>query len=139
MCADQGVQVAAVCLLLMVRGDVWNLTATHFLTAAGTATVAIAPPLVVTFTRYARVLVSSRWWSGLFSGFCGFIADVVVHPSHYSGAYTEAALTGLGTMLLSVAISYTPVGKRVERLGEVFLHLELDNAAARSQATSAVA
>jgi hypothetical protein len=139
MCADQGLQVAAVCLLLMIRGDVLNLTATHFLTAAGTGTAAIALPLSVTFTRYARVLVSSRWWSALFSGFCGFIADAVVHPSHYSGAYTEAAFTGLGTMLLSVAISYTPLGKRVERLGEVFLDSELVNAADRSQTTSAVA
>jgi hypothetical protein len=137
MCADQGVQVAAVCLLLMVQGDVLNVTATHFLTAAQTGTAAIALPLGVTFTRYARVLLTSRWMWSLFLGFSGFVADAFIHRWPDPGAYTEAALTGLGTMVLSAAISYTPVGKRIERLGEAFLHSDVRSAADRPETTSA--
>ena len=34
--------------------------------------------------------------------------------------YTEAALTGLGAFLLSLAISYTPLGRKIDRLAEAF-------------------
>jgi hypothetical protein len=49
---------------------------------------------------------------------CGFLADAIVHESHYPGAYTEAVLTGLGTTAASIVVSYTPLGKRIERLAE---------------------
>ena len=44
-----------------------------------------------------------------------------MHASHYPGEYTEAALTGLGAFLFSVAVSYTPIGGHIERLAEAFL------------------
>jgi hypothetical protein len=50
------------------------------------------------------------------------LADALVHGSHYPGAYTEAALTGLGTTAASLAVSYTPVGKWIERLAEPLVH-----------------
>ena len=49
-------------------------------------------------------------------------ADAVIHASHYPGAYTEAGLTAVGAFALSVVISYTPVGKQIDRLAEAFLH-----------------
>jgi hypothetical protein len=55
---------------------------------------------------------------------CAFLADALVHGSHYPGAYTEAALTALGAFALSIAVSYTPVGKQMDRLAESFLHVD---------------
>jgi hypothetical protein len=34
----------------------------------------------------------------------------------------EAALTGIGAFVFSIVISYTPVGKHIDRLAEGFLH-----------------
>ena len=55
---------------------------------------------------------------------CAFLADALVHGSHYRGAYTEAVLTALGAFALSIAVSYTPVGKQMDRLAESFLHVD---------------
>jgi hypothetical protein len=58
-------------------------------------------------------------------GVCTFFADFVIHHSHYSWKYTDATLTAIGAFIFSVAISYTPVGKQVDRLAEAFLHHRL--------------
>jgi hypothetical protein len=63
----------------------------------------------------------NRWTSSVILGVCTFVADAVVHPSHYPGACTEAALTGIGATIFSLLISHTPVGARIECLAEVFL------------------
>src|SRR5437867_9238422 len=55
-------------------------------------------------------------------GTCAFFADAVIHGSHYRGKFTEAALTGLAAFALSVIISYTGIGKRIDRLADAFLH-----------------
>ena len=34
----------------------------------------------------------------------------------------EAALTGIGAFAFSLVISYTPIGKHIDRLAERFLH-----------------
>jgi hypothetical protein len=60
----------------------------------------------------------------MFVSVCAFLADAFVHGSHYPGAYTEAALTALGAFALSVTVSYTPVGKMMDRLAESFLHVD---------------
>jgi hypothetical protein len=64
----------------------------------------------------------NKWTSSAFLGFCTFFADAVSHESHYPGAYVEAALTGIGAFVLSLVISYTPIGKHIDRLAEGFLH-----------------
>ena len=136
MCAHKGAEVAGVCLLLMVQGHVLDLTASHFLTAAQTGATAIALPLGFTFTRYARALVSSRWTMSILVGGCGFVADVFAHPSHYPGAYTEAALTGAGTTALSIAMSHTALGRRLEQLGDAFRTPHDARVSTRSEAAS---
>jgi hypothetical protein len=108
-------------MLLMVQGHVMDITTGHFVIAGETGALAILPALAVTFTQYVRYL-ANRWTSSLFIGACGFAADAIVHGSHYPGAYTEAALTGLGTIAASVLVSYTPLGKRIERLAEPLVH-----------------
>jgi hypothetical protein len=55
---------------------------------------------------------------------CAFLADAAVHESHYPGKVTKAALTGLGAFLFSIVISYTPIGKHIDRLAGTFPHGE---------------
>ncbi len=105
----------------MVQGNLGEVTLTHFLIATKTGLWAMSPVLGLTFTRYARHLVN-RWSSSAFLGLCTFGADAISHGSHYPGAYTEAALTAIGAALFSLVVSYTPLGKQIDRLAEGFLH-----------------
>jgi hypothetical protein len=137
LCSHKAAEVAGVCLLLMVRGHLVDITAAHLALAARTGLLAIVPALGMTFTRQAEHF-ANRWISAGFLGACGFLADAVVHPSHYPGAYSEAALTGLGTCAVSVLISYTPLGKRIDRLAELFSASGHDAHVADDTATPAV-
>jgi hypothetical protein len=83
--------------------------------------LAVAPLVAVTLTNYAGHMVN-RWTSSALIGLTTFVADAAIHGSHYPGAYTEAALTAVGAFVFSVIVSFTPLGKRIEQLGEAFLH-----------------
>ena len=120
LCGHKAFEAGAVCLVLMVQGNITALTIAHFVIAGKTGLLAIFPALGVTFTRYAHHF-ANRWTSSAFLGICTFFADAIIHASHYSGEYTEALLTAVGAFVLSVAISYTPLGKRIDRLAESFL------------------
>jgi hypothetical protein len=121
LCGHKAVEIAAVCVLLMVQGDLAGVTLTHLGIASQTGLLGVLPLLGVTFTQQARIL-SNRWASSSLVAVCTFIADSLVHASHYPGAYTEAALTAAGAFLFSAAISFTPLGKRIDRLAEAFVH-----------------
>ena len=105
----------------MLQGQLTQATLGHFLIASETGVLTVFPLLGITLTRHARHL-ANRWVSAMFVGVCAFFADAVIHGSHYRGEYTEAALTAIGAFALSVIISYTPVGKQIDRLAEAFLH-----------------
>ncbi len=116
----KGVEAGAVCLLLMVQGNLLELTAAHLTIATKTGVLAVLPAVALSFTGLARHFVN-RWASSAFLGICTFLADSFIHASHYPGEYTEAALTGLGAFLFSIVVSYTPVGKHIEHLADAFL------------------
>jgi integral membrane sensor domain MASE1 len=120
ICGHKAVEAGAVCLVLMVQGHVMDATLAHLVIASKTGLLAVAPAMAVTFTRYARHL-ANRWTSAVVLGVCAFAADAAIHPSHYPGAYTEAALTGVGAALFSLLVSVTPVGKWIDGLAEGFL------------------
>jgi hypothetical protein len=119
LCGHKAVEVGAVCAILMVEGQLAGLTLGHLAIASKTGLLAMSPVLAVTLTRYVRHL-SNRWISAFFLGLCTFGADAAIHGSHYPGAYTEAALTAAGAAILSVIVSYTPLGKRIDRMVEAF-------------------
>jgi len=121
LCGHKAAEVAGVCMLLMVQGHLAAITGAHVLIAGKTGALAIVPALLVTFTRWVGYL-ANRWTSSAFIGLCGFAADAIIHGSHYPGAYTEAILTGIGTTIASVLVSYTPLGKRIEHLAEPLIH-----------------
>ncbi len=103
----------------MVQGQLAAVTLGHLMVASKTGTLAVLPVLGVTLTKHAPLL-ANRWTSSIFLGVCTFVADALIHQSHYSGEYTEALLTGIGAFALSIVISYTPVGKYIDHLAESF-------------------
>jgi hypothetical protein len=113
------VEAGAVCAVLMVQGDLAGLTMAHLAIATKTGLLAMSPVVGVTFSRYARHLLN-RWTAALLFGVSTFAGDALIHPSHYEGALTEAALTGIGAAIFSIAVSYTPLGTHLDHLGEVF-------------------
>jgi hypothetical protein len=121
LCGHKVFEVSAVCLLLMVQGHLGMVRPAHLAIATETGLLAVFPVLGITFTRYARYFANC-WVSSSLLGICAFLADALIHRSHYGGEYTEAALTGLGAFALSVAISYTPLGKKIDGLADSFLH-----------------
>jgi len=121
LCGHKAVETAAVCVVLMVQGSLADVSLAHLAIASKTGLLAVFPVLGVTFSPYARNLLN-RWTSSAILGVCTFGADAAVHASHYPGAYTEAALTGLGAFAFSLVVSYTPLGARIDRLAESFLH-----------------
>jgi hypothetical protein len=121
LCGHKAAEAGGVCLLLMVGGNLLALTPEHFVLASKTGILSVLPAVAISFTPYARHLIN-RWTSSALLGICTFAADAAVHPSHYTGEFTEAALTGLGAFVFSVAVSYTPVGKSIDRLAHGFLH-----------------
>src|SRR5262245_33205176 len=123
LCGHKAVETGAACLLLMVQGQLTEATLGHFLIASKTGALTVFPLLGITLTRHARHF-ANRWVSAVFVSVCAFFADALIHGSHYPGAYTEAALTALGAFALSIAVSYTPVGKQMDRLAESFLHVD---------------
>jgi integral membrane sensor domain MASE1 len=121
LCGHKAVEAGAVCLMLMVQGDLTAITLAHLVIATKTGVLAVVPALGVTFTRYARHFLN-RWTASAFLGGCTFLADALIHQSHYPGEYTEAALTGIGAFFFSLVVSYTPIGKKIDQLAETFLH-----------------
>jgi hypothetical protein len=119
--AHKAVEAGGVCLLLMVQGNLAGATMQHVGIASQTGLLAVAPLVGVTLTRHVRHLVN-RWTASALIAVCTFFADAAMHGSHYPGAYTEAVLTAAGAFVFSVAVSFTPLGQRIERLGGAFLH-----------------
>jgi hypothetical protein len=125
LCGHKAVETGATCLLLMVQGQLAQATLGHFLIASETGILAVFPLLGITLTRHARHF-ANRWVSGAFVAVCSFFADAWIHRSHYPGVYAEAGLTAVGAFVLSIVVSYTPIGKHLDRLAEGFLHRDGD-------------
>ena len=121
LCGHKAVEAGAVCVVAMVHGHLADVTLAHLLIATKTGLLAVSPVLGVTFTPYARHL-ANKWTASAVLGVCTFLADAAIHGSHYSGEYTEAALTGIGTFVFSMMIARTPIGRRIDRLAESFFH-----------------
>ena len=121
LCGHKAVEAGAVCMVLMVQGDLTALTLAHLAIATKTGLLAVMPALGLTFTKQVRHLLN-RWTASAFLGVCTFLADAAIHASHYPGEYTEAALTGVGAFFFSLAVSYTPIGKRIDHLAEALAH-----------------
>src|SRR5262245_28558777 len=124
LCGHKAIEAGAVCLVLMVQGQLTDATLSHLLIATKTGLLAVSPALGLTFTRYARHF-ANKWAAATFFGISTFLADGAIHASHYPGEYSEAVLTGVGAFVLSLAVASTPIGKRIDALAETVFHAPL--------------
>jgi hypothetical protein len=61
-------------------------------------------------------LNSSKWTVAAVAFFGTLIADRWYHPSHFGGPWAEALVTALGAAGFCLLLSYTPIGRAIERL-----------------------
>ena len=97
------------CLLVMVQGNIWLATIGHLQMAVETGLITGVGVLILS-------LFTHRWFgnkyvvAGITGGMC-FIADLLVHPTHFGSFTTEAAVTAAITMIISLVMNF--VGKKL--------------------------
>ncbi|MFO1089387.1 MAG: hypothetical protein U1E46_07375 [Hyphomicrobiales bacterium] len=97
-------EATAACLLVMVKGDVSALTASHWLTAMETGTLAGALVVAGSFTPLKRWLADPVAVA-LVVVLATTAADFLVHPDHYGNGSLEAILTGVGASGIYLAVT----------------------------------
>jgi len=90
----------AVCYPMMVQGDLSALTFTHFWKANITGIIAATLALLTKNAWYQKFM-QYKYAPAIILGVCTFVADLLVHPTHFYSWYSEALLTGIGAGLLS--------------------------------------
>ena len=97
-------EASPACLLVMVQGNFWLATIGHLQKAVETGFITGTGVLILSLFTY-------RWFSnkyvvaGITGSMC-FVADLLVHPSHFGAATTEAIVTGVFTALISLAVNF---------------------------------
>ena len=92
------------CLLTMVQGNVLALTVSHWLVASQTGLLAGA----IVGTTVIAAKLRRPWVVSLVLGVVTTAVDAVVHPATFGvESLTEAAVTGVGAFVLSLAVSET--------------------------------
>ena len=102
------------CLLVMVQGNIWLATIGHLQKAIETGFITGVGVLILS-------LFTHRWLSNKFvvAGITGamcFVADFLVHPSHFGSVSTEALVTGAFTAIISLVMNM--LGKKLFVLGK---------------------
>lgn len=85
------------CAIMMVQGNFLVFTTGHAITAAKTGSTAA---LLVVLSSYCIQLDNRyilAWITGIMTG----LADILIHPTHFGPNWMEAAVTGLGALMLS--------------------------------------
>lgn len=108
-------QSTAACLTAMTQGDLAALTLQHWKVALTTGVSAGVLGILVSLGPLFR-FYSDRWSVAAIAFFATVLADRWTHPTHFGGPWTEALVTGLAAAVLSLMISYSPVGRIAERM-----------------------
>lgn len=88
----------AACLVAMVQGNIFAVTATHWVIAAQTGIAAgTVASLAVWFMRS-----STRWRVAIVLAVVTAVVDYIVHPGMLGPWITEAVVTGLAAGALSL-------------------------------------
>jgi hypothetical protein len=96
------------CLITMVQGNVLAITLGHWMVALKTGfTSSILYVFITSFLK--EDLASNKYVMAGAVGFITAVADMLIHPSHFGGASTEAIVTGIGAGLLCFVLA--KVGK----------------------------
>jgi hypothetical protein len=92
------------CFVAMTRCDLSVMTVGHAIVASKTGLITGASVALLTVVPFLRGSRAASVWA---TGFFTVLADLVVHPSHFGAAWTEAVVTGVGAMLLAVVVERT--------------------------------
>jgi len=98
------VEATSSCLIMMTQGNVLAITIGHWLTALKTGFLTGIMAVAVAIFGNQKMQDNKFVVAGI-TGFLTAIADLVIHPSHFGGANTEAIVTGIGAGLLCLALS----------------------------------
>lgn len=112
LCITPFCEATPACLLVKVQGNIWLATMGHLQKALETGFLTGLGVLILS-------LFSHRWFNNKYivaaiTGAMVFVADLIVHPSHFGGFATEAIVTGIFTAIISLALNI--IGKKL------FLH-----------------
>lgn len=110
-------QSTAACLTAMTQGDLTTLTLIHWQVALITGSLTGLVGIMFTFGKLIK-LQKNRYGVALVALFGTVIADYANHPTHFGNAWTEAVVTGLGAATLCLLMSFTPVGKAIEKMSK---------------------
>jgi uncharacterized YccA/Bax inhibitor family protein len=97
------------CLMMMVQGNVFALTFSHWIKALQVGALTGLLAVLVSLSGRKELQDNKFVIAGL-TGFLTAVADFLLHPSHFGGVHTEAVVTGIGAGLLCLALSN--IGKK---------------------------
>jgi len=98
------IEATSSCLIMMTQGNLLAITIGHWITALKTGFLTGIMAVAVAVFGNKKMQDNKFVVAGV-TGFLTAIADLFVHPSHYSGVHTEAVITGIGAGLLCLALS----------------------------------
>lgn len=93
----------AACLLTMVQGNLFALTATHWVIASRTGIIAGA----VASAALLAIRAQRPWVVASVLGVLTAAVDYFVHPGGFGPAVAEALVTGAGAAVLSLLVGAT--------------------------------
>jgi len=97
------------CLLVMVQGNIWLATQDHIQKAIETGFITGIGVLILSLFTH-RWLNNKYLVAGITGGMC-FIADLLIHPTHFGSYTTEAIVTGAFAAIISLVVNV--VGKKL--------------------------
>lgn len=105
------------CLLVMVQGNIGLATLGHLQKAVETGFITGVGVLILSL--FTHQWLGNRYLvAGITGGMC-FIADLLVHPTHFGSHTTEAVVTGIFVAIISLAVNF--VGKKLFIYGKANL------------------
>lgn len=99
------VEATSSCLLMMTQGNLFAITFKHWMVGLKTGFLTGLMAVAVSIFGNPEYQNNKYVVSGIV-GFLTAISDLIVHPSHFGGVYTEAIVTGIGAGLFCLALSY---------------------------------
>ena len=106
------------CLLVMVQGNIWLATLGHLQKAVETGFITGIGVLILSLFTH-RWLGNKYLVAGITGGMC-FIADLLIHPTHFGSYTTEAMVTGTFAAIISLVVNV--VGKKLFIHGKASLN-----------------
>jgi hypothetical protein len=94
------------CFLCMVQGDLSVVTMKHAMVAAKTGSLA-----GIAFVIAALLPWENKWLGIWLTGLFTMIADIIIHPTHFGGEFTESIVTGIVAAAIAFAYEYIRVRK----------------------------